>query len=51
MPKVDPETHEPMSDAPDAPLDQAGGKHESDEGMEDAKPNASDTPTSKIVGR
>ncbi len=26
MPKVDPETGEPMSDAPDDPPDQAGGE-------------------------
>jgi len=30
MPKVDPESGEPMSDAPDEPEDQAGGKTEVD---------------------
>lgn len=30
MPKVDPATGEPMSDAPDGPPDQAGGKKPAD---------------------
>ncbi len=39
MPKVDPHTHQPISDAPDqADPDLAGGKREGDAGMEDATP-------------
>lgn len=39
MPKVDPDTHEPMSDDPASPDPEArGGKREGDEGMEGAKP-------------
>jgi hypothetical protein len=34
MPKVNEETGQPMSDAPDAPLDQRGGKEMGDPGME-----------------
>lgn len=45
MPKVDPETNEPMTDAPDAPdVEQRGGKREGDPGMEDAKPEGSRGP-------
>jgi len=36
MPKVDPETHEPVSDDPDGPLDERGGKQAGDPGMEGA---------------
>ena len=36
MPKVDPITHEPMTDAPDAPDDQRGGKTIGDPGLDDA---------------
>ncbi len=36
MPKVNPETGEPMSDAPDGPPDLAGGKERGDPGMEGA---------------
>ncbi len=36
MPKVDDETGEPMSDAPDAPLDQRGGMEAGDPGLEGA---------------
>lgn len=39
MPKVDPETQEPISDAPDGPADLAGGKLAGDPGMEDATEN------------
>jgi hypothetical protein len=39
VPKVDPETQQPMTDDPDvADPDQRGGKREGDPGMEDAKP-------------
>ena len=36
MPKVDPESGEPMSDAPDGPLDQRGGMEAGDPGLEGA---------------
>jgi hypothetical protein len=36
MPKVNPETGEPMSDAPEGPPDLAGGKEAGDPGMEGA---------------
>jgi len=39
MPKVDPDTHEPISDAPDGPPDLAGGKMAGDPGMENATEN------------
>lgn len=39
MPKVDPDTHEPMTDDPSVEdPEQRGGKKEGDAGMEDAKP-------------
>lgn len=39
MPKVDPRTHEPVSDTPDQfDPDLAGGKREFDPGMEDVTP-------------
>lgn len=39
MPKVDPRTHEPLSDAPgQADPELAGGKREGDPGMEQATP-------------
>lgn len=39
MPKVDPRTHEPVSDAPfQSDPDLAGGKREGDPGMEHATP-------------
>ena len=44
MPKVNPETGEPMSDAPDMPEDQRGGKQEVDLGS-DVNPTGSDAPT------
>lgn len=44
MPKVDPNTNEPMSDAPDAPVEQRGGKIEGDEGMEGATPEGASGP-------
>lgn len=36
MPKVDPETHQPLSDEPDGPEDQRGGKHIGDPDLDDA---------------
>ena len=36
MPKVDPETGEPMSDAPDAPADLRGGKELGDPALDGA---------------
>ncbi len=39
MAKVDPETHEPMSDAPDGPDDQAGGKKPADNRQRSQDPN------------
>ena len=36
MPKVNPETGEPMSDAPDGPPEMRGGKERGDPGMEGA---------------
>ncbi|HVM06749.1 MAG TPA: hypothetical protein VM242_16450 [Acidimicrobiales bacterium] len=45
MPKVDPETHEPMTDDPAAADPEArGGKREGDEGMEGAKPTGGRAP-------
>ena len=39
MPKVDPDTKEPMTDDPEHPDPEVrGGKQEGDPGMEDAKP-------------
>ena len=39
MPKVDPDTKQPMTDSPEVEdADQRGGKMEGDEGMEGAKP-------------
>lgn len=48
MPKVDPDTNEPMTDAPDVEdADQRGGKVEGDEGMEGAKPTGGRLPKLK----
>lgn len=45
MPKVDPETHEPMTDDPNVEdPDQRGGKSEGEPGMEDAKPSGARGP-------
>ena len=43
MPVVDPETGEPVSDAPDLPPDVAGGKGMDDPGMEGASSTGGDT--------
>ncbi len=60
MPKVNPETGEPMSDAPDGPTDLAGGKERGDPGMEDASetggsgaghPETGDEPADDSDGR
>jgi len=39
MPKVDPSTHEPMTDAPDAPEDQRGGRTIGDPAFDGATVN------------
>lgn len=45
MPKVDPDTKQPMTDDPAAPdPEQRGGKREGDPGMEGAKPEGSRGP-------
>jgi len=45
MPKVDPESQQPMTDHPDVDdPEQRGGKVEGDEGMENAKPTGARTP-------
>lgn len=36
MPKVDPDTHEPLTDAPDGPADQRGGTRIGDPDLDDA---------------
>lgn len=41
MPKVDPSTGEPMTDAPDAPDDQRGGKGIGDPSLAGATPSGS----------
>ncbi|HTJ76909.1 MAG TPA: hypothetical protein VL337_16245 [Acidimicrobiales bacterium] len=43
MPVVDPQTGEPVSDAPDLPPDVAGGKGVGDPGMEGASSTGGDT--------
>ncbi len=45
MPKVDPESHEPMSDAPET--EEGGGRSLGDDLPEDANPTGSDGPTQK----
>ena len=45
MPKVDPDTHEPMTDDPASQDPEVrGGKREGDPGMEDAKPTGGRAP-------
>ena len=45
MPQVDPDTGEPMTDAPEVEdPEQRGGKQEGDPGMEGAKPEGSRGP-------
>ena len=44
MPKVDPETGEPVSDDPSGPIETSGGKVEGDPGMEDATPEGASGP-------
>jgi len=41
MPKVDPESHEPMPDAPDGPEELRGGMQAGDPGLEGATENGS----------
>jgi hypothetical protein len=48
MPKVDDNTGEPLSDAPEQPADLRGGKTEDDPDLpEGSNPTGSDAPTQK----